>query len=205
LEAEEKLIESRFRALIKSVMKKFDISKESALEKFSQAKKKMSAQGKPATIYAMNELGFSRKEFFNILDSVDPVGLIERHKNCIEMLKVVKKNRLVVYSNSPRKVSLKCMKILEVDKYIEKLYSAEQFDESKPSVKNLKFILKEEGFKPEDSVFIGNSYGKDIAPAKIAGMITILFDPERKKEKKDSDYLVRDLMEIAGIVGKAKT
>jgi len=205
LEKEELIIKARHDALIKAIADKFKISLEEAQKKYEAAKNELPLGKKETSAYIFMKCGFSRKDYFNVLDSVEPEGIIEPHENCEELLKKIhNKNKIISYSNSPKKASIKTLKVLKIDLYIDKIYSSEDFKESKPSLNNLRKMMEETGFQPKNTILIGNSVKKDIMPAHELGIKTILFDPYNKHQDKpkEADFVIRNLIEIADIVKK---
>jgi len=200
LEKEEKLVEARMETQMKLISEKYDLSLENAKKKFWDVKNSMSEDRKHTTAYVMEELGISRADYFESLDNINPEGIIEPFENVEEMLKSLSEYRLVVYSNSPVKACKRTLEAINVLKYFDRVYTAEDFNESKPSLKNLKHILNEEGFKVEDTYAVGNSPEKDTYPPMELGIKAILFDPAEKYSEKDGDYIIKDLIEIVEIV-----
>lgn len=202
LEKEERMVKARHSAYIKAIMNRFKVSKKEAEKRYSEAKNKLPPKKKYTSAYKFMKCGFTRKEYFRLLDKVDPEGIVSGHKNCIPMLKKLeKKNKIITYSNASRKATNKTLKVLKIDKLIDKAYSVEDFKESKPSTKNLKKMMKDMGFKAKDTIFIGNSLKKDILPAKQLGIKTILFDPYGEyKNPKEADFVIKDLIEVVRLV-----
>jgi putative hydrolase of the HAD superfamily len=197
---EERILVERRRELMRAIAKKYKIGVKEAEELMESKAKQLSEKKKHTTTYKFINMGFTRKDFFRALNRVKPDRLIKPYPNCKKMLEEVsKKNVAVVYSNTGIKATKRTLKYIKVIKHIRKIFSSEMFNESKPSVGNLKKILKVMKFKPKDALFIGNSVHKDIMPAKKLGMTTILFDPEGKDKTNEADYNIRDLKEILSI------
>lgn len=201
LEKEEKIIEERRKALLNFLMEKYSISKQEAEKRKENAKKHLPSEKKNTTVEVYIKAGLKRQEYFDTLNKIDPKGLIEGHKNCKKTLKKLNKETLVAYSNAPQYVSIRTLKILGIEKKLNKVFSAEEFRESKPSKANLKKILSEMDFEPKNTVMVGNNPVKDLLPAKELGMTTILFSQNTKREK-NSDYVVDDLIQIPEIINE---
>ena len=199
LEKEELIENVRKKRLIKAIAERKKVSLNYAKELFEKAKQNLPENKKNTTMYQMNYLGFSRKETFKLLDEIDPTGIISPHENCLKMLNELKKKKIVMvtYSNSPKKAVTKTLRELEIKKYFKKYFSSEEFNESKPSERNLKRILKTMNFEADNTIMVGNSYEKDILPASKMGIKTILYDPKRKyKKNPGADFIIIDLIEI---------
>lgn len=198
LEKEERLILARQKCKNKYIAEKFGLSEEEARVKHESVRVSLPEDKKHTSIYVFNALGFSRAEYFRVIDEVDPEGLVEPHENCEKMLKELKSgNRIVAYSNSPKKATTRSLEVMGIIGYIDTIYSVEEFEESKPSTRNIEIIMQKEGFKPENTVVIGNSHEKDILPAEKVGIRTILFDTTGKYEGKER---ITDLMEVVELV-----
>ena len=202
LEKEEKLIQARYNKLMDLVCKLNNINLKQAKDKYKEIKNNLPIQKRNTSAYIFKELGLSRNKYFEIIDSVNPKKLIEPHNNCLEILETLsKKNVLVTYSNTPKKALINTLKAIKAESYFKNNYSAENFEESKPSIKNLKKIMEKEGFKIKDTVLIGNSLEKDIIPPHKLGIKVILFDQKNKYIKvKEADYVIKDLKEIMNIL-----
>lgn len=62
------------------------------------------------------------------------------------------------------------------DKYFHHFYSQKELGYKKPDVRFFQAVLKLSGFKPDESLMVGNLYEKDITGAKQAGMTTVFFN-----------------------------
>lgn len=60
-------------------------------------------------------------------------------------------------------------------KYFHRFYSQKELGYKKPDVRFFQAVLKLSGFKPEESLMVGNLYEKDITGAKQAGMTTVFY------------------------------
>jgi len=202
LEKEELIMKARHDNLIKHVADRLNITIKYAEQKYNEAKESLSSDKKHTSAYIMIKLGFSRKDYFKILDEVNPKGLITTHENCGKMLKILNQDHtLVTLSNSSKKSSIKTLEILKIKRFINRIYSSEDFNESKPSKNILRKIIKDRNFNSKDTFFIGNSIEKDIIPAHKLGITTILFDPYVKHPNpKEANFIIKDLIEIVEIV-----
>ena len=203
LEKDEILLAERAKYQLKEIAKKYDVSLSDAEALFKKAKESLPEKKKKTTVYAIEKLGFSRKEYFDMINAVDPEGLIEPYPGCKEVLEELSsKHILVAFSNTPRKALMKTLRILDVVNYFKKIYTAEDFIESKPSPSIIKHIMADQKKAGKDTISIGNSLEKDVAPSKEAGTLTVLFDGESNhiKKPKDADYMIHDLKELKNIL-----
>jgi len=201
LEKEELLLQKRKEAQIKEIAKRHNVSIEEAREMIPKAKLRLPKEKSETSVYILQKLGFTRQEYFDIINSINPEGIIEPHDG-IEILEELKgKFKLVAYSNTPLHALNRTLEIINVKDKFEKVYSVEYFNESKPSPKILKQIIKKEGFTPENSYYIGNSVPKDMAPAKEVGCVAIFFNPDNKEvDKTLFDIEIHNLMELKEII-----
>lgn len=113
-----------------------------------------------------------------------------------EMIKNLGKNyRLCVSSDEFRKnLEMKLNKVFgNWAEYFEFLVTADDTGELKPSSKFVEIPLKKLGAKPEEAAFIGDSWERDLAPAKKAGLTTILVAPEKEGHP---DYWARSVKDV---------
>lgn len=198
----ELITKARKNNLLKYIAKKFNIGMEKAEKQYEKAKDKLDSDKRTTSVYVFMTFGFTREEYFKVIDKVNPEGLVKLCENCKETIKQLSKNNvLVAYSNTPVKAATKTLKILKIEKYFDKLYSAEDFDESKPSTNNMKKIMIDMGFKTKNIFAIGDSLEKDIIPLHKLGIKTILFDPEQKyNHPKQADFVIKDIIELLDLV-----
>lgn len=83
--------------------------------------------------------------------------------------------------------------------HVDKVYTSEMIQKYKPDKFFYQYILNYEGYKPEETVFIGDSLIDDIEGPKRLGITTVLVDRESIHELSHSiqpDYVVKDISEI---------
>lgn len=121
---------------------------------------------------------------------------LEESKKIFEILKKV--YRLGIVSNFYGNLD-KVGKDIGFDKYMDVMIDSEVVGIEKPHPGIFSLALKELEVNPENTFVIGDSYERDIVPAKILGCKTIWL---RNKSFKDSestdsaDYIVKSLGEI---------
>lgn len=72
------------------------------------------------------------------------------------------------------------MEMFGLSRFMKFSILSSQFGFKKPDVRLFEMAMKRVSVKPEESVYIGDSPGKDLVGAKKAGMKFILFRPEGK-------------------------
>lgn len=199
LDNDKPLLDARLKQQLLAVSNKHSISFDEAIKLRKKTKDSLSETRKHTSFYLLEALGFSRQEYFDIINSVNPTGLIEPspHLDILNLLR--KENRVVAYSNTPHDALIKTLHILGVVNYFHKIYSVEDFSESKPSPMIIQHILDDQGFTKENAINIGNSYEKDVVPAKRVGVRTVLYDAIHKYDNKPTpmaDHVIFDLIEL---------
>ena len=81
--------------------------------------------------------------------------------------------------------------------YFEFLLSADDTGELKPSEKYSRMALERFAMKPEEIVFIGDSWARDLAPAKVLGLKTMLIADEKEGAP---DFFAKNLFEAEKIL-----
>ena len=89
------------------------------------------------------------------------------------------------------------------DDYFKFIFSSRDIGYKKPDPRFFLFIAGKLGALPEDCIMIGDNYEKDIAGAKLAGMITIFFNSaDNKKAWPYADLVIRSMNELPDIISK---
>jgi HAD superfamily hydrolase (TIGR01549 family) len=183
IETEKVLFAKRREKQFEAIMKKRGCSFEEAKKLFRETQGKLPPEKSIRTADVLKELGFTRKDYFAMLNAVDPKGIIEEQPHCCDVLaELGKKHALVTFSNAPHQSLLKTLDVVGATHYFDKIYSAEDFKESKPNPEALKQIIEEQGFSKEHVVVMGDSLKKDVLPALHLGLKAFLFDPVRKND-----------------------
>jgi HAD superfamily hydrolase (TIGR01509 family) len=80
------------------------------------------------------------------------------------------------------------------DSYFHRFYSQKELGYKKPDVRFFQAVLKLSGFKPEESLMVGNLYEKDITGAKQAGMTTVFFNENGQQgDFEAADYQISQM------------
>jgi len=84
--------------------------------------------------------------------------------------------RHIIHTNSERKIALRKLKILGLDlNFFEKIFtSSDMLGKAKPDLAAFKLVLQFTKLKPNQHLFLGDSVGKEVMPAKKLGMRTCL-------------------------------
>ena len=92
--------------------------------------------------------------------------------------------RMAALSDFPIGVKLKAMGLEE---YFEKVISSEDLGHFKPSRTPFKALIDSLKLKPEEILYVGDSYSKDVLGSKKAGMHTCLIFSDGVKQYKEAD------------------
>lgn len=185
----EKLRKLRDAAHCKAIAAKNGVSPLDAEKLLAETRLKLKEQGKYSTIDAMQALGISKKEFYNIMNSVPVDGNIVLTPHAKDVISKLKKdNAIVALTNTPTQATLATLRYLGLLHYFDGVYCIDMYDFIKPSVAIFKRILQD--FCAESAYSIGDSVKKDLEPAKKVGLNTVHFS--NKDDKSD----LREVLKI---------
>ena len=105
--------------------------------------------------------------------------------------KLAEKFRIILLTSGDKESIKQLMKKYDVDKYIEKYYFTNELGMKKPSIDLLEMILKDNNISKEDCVVVGDDIIKDLMPAKLLGIKTVLYS-------KFVDKIISDFNLLAG-------
>jgi putative hydrolase of the HAD superfamily len=91
------------------------------------------------------------------------------------------------------------LEVLSVEDYVQVAISSEDSGYLKPSDKAFAYLLSQGTFKPEEILYVGDSYDKDVLGAKKAGMYACLLSSSKGSFPK-ADLVVRSWGEFASLV-----
>lgn len=122
---------------------------------------------------------------------------IEPAKNVLDALSIARDEgmRMAALSDFPIGVKLKAMGI---DEYMDFAISSEELGHFKPSMTPFRVLCEKLGIRPEEILYVGDSYRKDIIGANNAGMHTCLIFSKERKEYTKADLCMaswRDFIE----------
>ncbi|UCG95576.1 MAG: HAD family hydrolase [archaeon] len=116
-----------------------------------------------------------------------------------EIVKTLKgKYRLCVASDEFRKsLTMKLDKVFgDWKDYFEFLVTADDTQELKPSKKFSEIPLKKLGLSPEEAVFVGDSWERELSSARELGLKTVLVKEEKEG---NPDFWIKDASDIKGL------
>ena len=86
-------------------------------------------------------------------------------------------------------------------RYLRHFFTSRELGVEKPDLEFFREIVRRIGVEPEECVMVGNSYEKDIAPAKAVGMRTIwLSGNEAKEDHLAADFVIHSMGELEGAI-----
>jgi putative hydrolase of the HAD superfamily len=150
----------------------------------------------------INPTGYEKDEMENhtqkIIDKV-----YEEVENClkesIKILEILKKGyKLGIVSNFYGNLEKICENI-GFDKYIDVIIDSEKEGIEKPHPGIFSLALQKLEVKPESTFVVGDSYERDIVPAKILGCKTLWLKNKSFRESENTesaDYIVNNLGDI---------
>ena len=83
-------------------------------------------------------------------------------------------------------------------KYFDFMVTPEKTKSMKPSERYYEIALKKLDVQPSEMVMIGDSWERDLEPAKKLGIKTVLISEQKEG---DPDYLIQDLKDLKSILG----
>ncbi|MDA8223441.1 MAG: HAD family hydrolase [Desulfitobacterium hafniense] len=85
---------------------------------------------------------------------------------------------------------------VDIRGYFDFLYTSKELGSTKPSPKFFQEIVDRIAVRPEQCVMVGNDYEKDIIPAKMTGMKTILYQKNLSSRPSLADATIRSMYEL---------
>lgn len=91
------------------------------------------------------------------------------------------------------------------DNYFHKFYSQKELGYKKPDVRFFEAVLSNSGFKPEETLMVGNLYDKDIVGAKQAGMTTVFLNENGiAGHYPMADFIINDMVALIELTPYSK-
>jgi putative hydrolase of the HAD superfamily len=88
-----------------------------------------------------------------------------------------------------------------IKKYLKYFMTSRELGYKKPDIKFYSEIIHRVGLSPEMCVMVGNDYKKDIEPAKLTGMHTVLISSESDNlELQHADFIISSMKELNNVL-----
>lgn len=178
--------------------KRRDITLEEAKELFSKTKEELkSRMVHVPKVAVMMELGVSRLEMQESLAEIDPRDFLQPDEKLNAVLKGLGgRFELGVITNVLRKFLDNILDALGVDKTCFKyIVSVDNTVNSKPHEEPFLKAIELSGLEPSECVYVGDSFTKDMIPARKAGMKTVWVSQEAVEDE-SVDVRIKSIYEI---------
>ncbi len=134
--------------------------------------------------------------------SWDNVSYVDGAENLLQLL--YKDYIMVIATNagqSDTKAMIKALKRVGADKYFHYYFSSKDIGFEKPDKRFFLSIVNNINLNPEECIFIGNIYEKDIVGSKDIGMTTILFNENKIVNNfQKADFIVNSMTNIIDVI-----
>jgi HAD superfamily hydrolase (TIGR01549 family) len=191
------------RQLYKLIAQTKGIDKEQAKVLLKETSEKLKQTEKHVTkVRAMAELGYTRAQTHEAFCKVEPSQFLTKDPKLDAVIsELSKKYRLGIISNFKKSHMLQIFKVLGIsENQLPLMVTEDIVTEIKPAHEPFLKAIELSGFKPKECLFIGDSPGKDMRPAKEVDMATILIKHNPEKEdliNTDANIeKVEDILEI---------
>ena len=122
--------------------------------------------------------------------------VFEGVRETLKKLKRKYKIVLLTLTDGKKGIKMKRIKRLKLDKYFDKIYiGMENVEEYKPKISAFKRVLKDFKVKSKEVVMVGDSYERDILPAKKLKIFTISF-----RKRNNADKIIRNFNSLIKII-----
>ncbi len=143
-----------------------------------------------------------KNEYWKIINN--KVKLFPKTKQVLEKLR--KKYSIVILSSSDGELKIKLDRIekLGIIDYFDDIYTTDKPDISKPHFIIYKNILKEHGFRPDETLVVGDHPRWDLRIPKKMGMTTVWTQQAFKMDKnlRYVDYKIDRIEELPALIEK---
>lgn len=154
-------------------------------------------------VRTMAELGFSRSQVHEAFFTVNPKDFLSPDPALAAMMaKLTQVYRLGIISNFKASHVKDILAALGLRTDWFKVFVTEDVvTEIKPSFEPFLKAIELAGCKPEECLYIGDSYTKDMQPAKAVGMQTVLVDTTAEsKSFSFADSVITNVKQIVGFL-----
>lgn len=155
----------------------------------------------PTFVDTVETLGIEKKKFYNLIDSVNPLGhLTPNRKVAMLLVKLRERLRLCIVTNVSRKTTERALEAYGIEPQLfSYVFCGDEMKETKPSLYPFKMLLKKIGEKAHNVVVVGDRIDIDLVPAKKLGMKTVLISPIHINSK-SVDAVVHKLHDLLDIL-----
>lgn len=91
--------------------------------------------------------------------------------------------RIAICTDLTTHIQHRKLRKLGIADYVDVFVSSEEADAEKPDMRMFDMTIRKLGILPQEAVYVGDSYSKDIIGAKNAGMLPVWFNPHGKERK----------------------
>jgi len=117
-------------------------------------------------------------------------------RKILKKLKRKYKIVLLTLTDGKKGTKMRRIKRLKLDKYFDKIYiGMENVKEYKPKISAFKRVLKDFKVKPKEVIMVGDSYERDILPAKKLKIFTISF-----RKRNNADKVIKNFNSLIKII-----
>lgn len=121
------------------------------------------------------------------------------NEGVIELFELLKERDIKIGICTDLTVHIQHRKIrkLGIDKYIDCIVSSEEVGREKPDPRMFELCLKKLNIQPEEVIYIGDSFKKDIIGAQNVGIKSFWFNGEFEKVSKEQDVkVIKSMLEL---------
>lgn len=84
--------------------------------------------------------------------------------------------------------------------YFRHFFTSKELGTEKPDPRFFREILRRMDMLPQECIMVGNTYEKDIAPAKAVGMRTVWLSDSTEGEWPSADVIIHSMSELEGAI-----
>ena len=129
--------------------------------------------------------------------------------NCVEEVKIVlnefkDKLKFSLVSNFYGNIK-SVLKSLNIDNYFVSIIDSTKVNIRKPDKRIFELAIKELNVKAENTLAVGDSYERDIMPAKLLGCKTVWINVQSWTQPDDTsnaDFIIKDIKDLKNIINK---
>lgn len=108
--------------------------------------------------------------------------------------------------DSNAKIMELALKRADIDQCFKHFFTSRELRASKPNLDFFNQIVNKLKFRPDECIFVGNDYEKDIVPAKAVGLYTVLFSEKSESGTfTDADYSIHSMNKLYEVIMNLNT